>query len=244
MKYIKTYEELDFLDIKRYFTNNSSIKNICKKYGIENYTINKYGSVDVDGDVDLHKDLLTSLPIKFRNVSGYFRCSENNLTNLEGCPVSVGGGFFCNDNYLSNLEGCPVSVGGIFNCSYNKLTSLKGCPNRVGGSFNCSVNKLTSLEGCPEYIGGDFSVRSNNIRDFYGFPDFWEGDLFIGMNPIYEIYVLFNRNNRCTELLNTTRTIVNGNSIRVEGILDVADAMNIELPEDWKDKIYCYKLID
>ena len=28
-----------------------SIDEICKKYGIENYTINDDGSIDVDGDV-------------------------------------------------------------------------------------------------------------------------------------------------------------------------------------------------
>ena len=47
------------------------IDSICKKYGIENYTI-KDGLVNVDGYVDLSFKKLTKLPLKFGEVSGDF----------------------------------------------------------------------------------------------------------------------------------------------------------------------------
>ena len=40
MKYIKVFEN---------FKTEKDIHNICNKYGIINYTINKDGSIDVDG---------------------------------------------------------------------------------------------------------------------------------------------------------------------------------------------------
>ncbi len=213
---IKRYQEF----IKE---TKESIEDIVNKYDIENYTINDDGSIDVIGDVNLSREQLSRIPFNFRKVSGFFSCSNNiELISLNGCPKEVGSNFYCHNN---------------------NLTSLKGCPSKVGGDFICSYNKLTSFKGCPNYIGGDFNCENNNIRDFYGFPDFWEGKLYILDNPVCEIYYLFNHDNRCTELLNTTRTIVNGDSIRIEGILDVADAMNIELPKNWKNQIKNYKLI-
>ena len=52
---------------------------ICKKYGITNYTINQDGSIDVNGSVNLSRENLTKLPLKFNRVSGYFDCSNNQL---------------------------------------------------------------------------------------------------------------------------------------------------------------------
>lgn len=95
----------------------NNIDKICKEYGIENYTINEDGSIDVDGTVNLSSKGLTKLPLKFRNVTGYFDCSFNQLTALEGCPTSINGNFYCNNNPLTTLEGCPASVnGGDFFC--------------------------------------------------------------------------------------------------------------------------------
>ena len=86
MKYLKLFESLD------------NIHEICKKYNITNYTINSDGSIDVDGSVNLYGRNLTKLPIKFRNVSGYFDCSYNKLTSLEGSPTHVGDYFSCSIN--------------------------------------------------------------------------------------------------------------------------------------------------
>lgn len=66
------------------FENFKDIDQICEDYGIENYRINKDGTVDVDSDVNLsHKELM-ELPLKFGKVTGNFNCNDNLLTTLEG----------------------------------------------------------------------------------------------------------------------------------------------------------------
>ena len=153
---------------------------------VRHYTINEDLSIDVNGSVDLNKVGLKEIPVRFRNVSGYFICSQNKLTNLVGCPVSVGGDFYCSKNKLVSLVGCPIQVfndfvcimnrldslsscpesleiGGDFKCYNNHLTSLVGGPIEIGGDFNCSFNKLDSLEGCPITIGGNVDCSNNKI---------------------------------------------------------------------------------
>jgi len=65
------------------FESFEDIDSICSEYNITNYTINN-GLVDVDGSVNLHKQKLTKLPLKFGKVTGGFFCSNNKLTSLEG----------------------------------------------------------------------------------------------------------------------------------------------------------------
>jgi hypothetical protein len=162
MKYLKLFESFD--------GQTKNIHEICKKYGIENYTINSDGSIDVDGSVYLGSKNLEKLPLKFRAVTGYFDCNQNKLTSLEGAPTSVGTSFYCHDNYLTSLEGSPSSVGGGFYCNENQLTSLEGCPESIGGYFSCSYNRLTSLEGCPVSVGGSFYCGNNQLTSLEGGP--------------------------------------------------------------------------
>ena len=194
--------------------NTKNIENICQEWGIENYTINLDGTVDVNGDVNLFNRKLSKIPFKFGRVTGSFNCfynqlttlegcprevgdgfncSYNQLTTLEGCPREVGGDFFCNDNELNTLLGCPKEVGGDFDCYNNQLTSLEGCTKEVVGSFDCSHNQLTTLEGCPKEVGGDFDCSSNQITiinselEFVKIIEYFD----IEYNPIYEVYKLF-----------------------------------------------------
>ena len=118
---------------------------VCKNFEITNYTINDDHTIDVDGDVHLYEKSLTKIPFKFNVVSGYFDCSKNKLTTLEGSPKK-GGSFWCYDNKLTTLEGGPESVGGNFNCDDNQLTTLEGGPEFVGGNFYCINNPLKSRE--------------------------------------------------------------------------------------------------
>jgi hypothetical protein len=111
---------------------------ICKQYGIENYTINSDGSIDVNGNVFLYKKGLTELPLTFNKVTGNFDCGSNNLTTLKGCPRWIGGGFSCYDNHLTSLEFSPDYVGGDFWCQYNKLTN-NYCDSEIGGDFYTSL---------------------------------------------------------------------------------------------------------
>ncbi len=117
--------------------DQNSIEYKCKKYGIENYTINEDGSIDVDGDVDLSHKKLTKLPLKFGRVAGYFDCYNNQLTTLEGSPYWVGKEFDCGCNQLKTIEGGPETVIREYYCNNNQLTSLDGCPDYVGGDFFC-----------------------------------------------------------------------------------------------------------
>ena len=102
------------------------IHNICEKYDIRNYTINPDGSIDVEGSVYLFNMNLDKLPLKFNKVGGYFGCSNNNLTSLEGCPKEVGDIFYCSSNKLTSLKGGPEKVYDMFYCGGNPLESLDG----------------------------------------------------------------------------------------------------------------------
>ena len=128
------------------------------------------GSVSVEGDVNLTYLDLVRIPFKFRVVTGYFNCYNNNLTSLEGAPKEVRGNFSCSNNKLTSLEGAPKEVRGNFSCSNNKLTSLEGAPKEVRGNFSCSNNKLTSLEGAPEEVRGSFYCVRNYITSLEGAP--------------------------------------------------------------------------
>lgn len=145
------------------FENFNDIDSICEKFGIENYTINPDGSIDVQGNVDLSDMGLTKLPLRFGNVSGGFYCGNNQLISLEGGPQRVGGVFYCGYNKLISLEGGPGEVGGDFNCDDNQLITLEGSPGVVGRHFNCSYNQLISLEGSPQRVGGVFSCSYNQL---------------------------------------------------------------------------------
>ena len=113
---------------------------ICKQYGIENYTINDDGSIDVDGDVDLYNKGLTELPLIFNRVTGNFSCSLNNLTTLKGCPRWVGGDFNCHNNKLTSLEFSPVYVGYDF-CCCSKYLIDNYCDTEIGGWFYTSLEQ-------------------------------------------------------------------------------------------------------
>ncbi len=204
---------------------NKKINDICKKYHIKNYVINLDGSISVNGNVRLMPISgswwsLKKMPLKFKDVSGSFSCSYNQLTSL---------------------EGCPKTVGGDFNCSFNKLTSLNGCPERIDGDFNCSHNQLTSLKGCPERIDGDLFCSSNKITSFDGLPEFWEKDIHMDENPLDEIYYkIFNYNPRCIEWI-IEYDVIQGDKVSKHRLEEVFHTLNLEVPKD----IYLknYKLI-
>ncbi len=215
----------------------SEIHKICKEHNIKYYTINDDMSISVNGIVVLSYRNLKSIPITFKEVSGYFSCSNNQLTSLEGCPETVGGGFYCNVNQLTSLKGCPETVGGHFSCSNNQLTSLKYCPETVGGDFYCNVNQLTSLEYCPETVGGDFSCHSNNLTNFDGLPEFFEQSIYLSRNPVDEIYNLFNRDPRCIYWIREFGTI-QGDEVVRDRLEEVYHTLGISIPKDIKLKEY------
>ena len=103
-------------------TNNVEIEAWCEEMGIQNYTINDKGEIDVDGGVNLDYKDFKELPYKFGKVTGYF--------SLGSCKN------------LTSLKNCPNEVGGSFSCSYcSKLDSLEECPKKVEGNFYCNSCK-------------------------------------------------------------------------------------------------------
>jgi len=141
------------------------------------------GKPNPDGSYDFNLNLYNvsnvikdgKFLIKFGRVKGFFSCSGNKLTSLEGAPKYVGGSFDCSHNKLTSLEGAPKYVGGSFSCAFNKLTSLEGAPERVEGGFYCHDNKLTSLKGAPKYVGRDFDCHNNQLTSLEGAPKYVGG---------------------------------------------------------------------
>jgi hypothetical protein len=160
---MKLYSEF-IKEYKEY--KESEIELICKEFIIEDYTINLDGSIDVLNNVNLFGRKLKRLPLNFGIVSGYFDCSDNKLTTLEGSPKSVGGYFNCPENELITLAGGPIEVGGNFYCERNKLVTLEGGPIKVNGNvYDCENNKLRSLKGFPEIFWGEFYYALNPIEE-------------------------------------------------------------------------------
>ena len=182
MKYLK--EELDIKGGIKKFKNwykFRDIHNICKEYRIKNYHINDDGTVDVDGNIFLtgsNSKKLNKIPLNFGEISGYFHCEWNNLSDLIGSPKRVGGDFICNWNDLTSLEGCPVYIGGIFQCTYNpNLWSFDYFPRHAKGVNLygipiCNVFNLFRTVYLED--GGRFFSTSGTMMDF-----FWDCD------PVY-----------------------------------------------------------
>jgi hypothetical protein len=172
MKWIKTFESI------------SEIERLCDKYGIEHWTINSEGLVDVTGDVDLSSKELTKIPINFGR---------------------VGGNFYCRYNELWTFKGAPREVGGDFSCSGNKLTTLEGAPSRVGGDFYCQYNELWTFRGAPEFIGGNFFCAGNKIKEIWNLfripknIDWLNDHDAIRMNENNQPYVILDRLNAFLE---------------------------------------------
>ena len=99
----------------------ADIKTWCEEMGIQKYTINSKGEIDVNWNVDLRYSDFEELPYKFGKVTGYFSVMMClNLKTLKNCPDEVGGYFSCTGCIkLNSLEGCPKEVKNEFYC-YNK----------------------------------------------------------------------------------------------------------------------------
>ena len=130
MKYLKLFESFEDID------------EICKKYGITDYNINTDGSIDVDVNVYLSNKKLAKLPLKFNKVNGYFNCSRNNLTSLEGSPVEVNNGFYCHKNELTSFEYAPKIIRGNFHCQWNNIKTFEHFPSYVKYDFYCHGNPI------------------------------------------------------------------------------------------------------
>lgn len=121
-----------------------SVDEICEEYGIENYSMNPDGSIDVDGSVDLSGIDFTELPLKFNKVSEHFYCSNNKLTSLEFCPKEVGGNFDCSKNKIINLNGFDCVFNKSFICYNNPISSIF---NHVDSDFTYAFQVYKVING-------------------------------------------------------------------------------------------------
>ena len=135
MKYLKLFEN---------HQTEAEVAEICKTYGIENWSLNKDGLVDIDGDVSLVSKNLESIPLKFGHVTGFFDLDKNYLTSLKGSPHTVGDYFSCDNNKLTSLEFSPKSVTSFFWCEKNNIRSFEGLEN-IGEYFYCIYNPVYEI---------------------------------------------------------------------------------------------------
>lgn len=181
MLYYKIYPKRNNIVVESNVVSDSIFKAIereLERYNIKNYTINKDLSVDVDGNVNISFRGLTKIPFKFGKVTGYFDCSDNKLSSLEGCPYFVGGDFECSRNRLRTLVGSPEEAGGSFNCVENKIVTLEGLSAEIGGNLYCESNRLSSLDTVSN-IKGNIHCYENNIDpDDNGFMGHCGGKIF------------------------------------------------------------------
>ena len=134
MKYLKMFEG---------YQSESEVEEICKQYGIQNWSL-EGGLVNVQGNVDLTHEGLTELPLKFGVVTDHFNCNGNKLTSLVGCPIRVGRSFDCDRNNLTSLEGCPKYVGGNFWCEWNNIREFTGI-KYIEGELWCGGNPIWNI---------------------------------------------------------------------------------------------------
>ena len=67
---------------------------------IENYIISEDGIVDVKSSVDISFKNLKEIPVQFGIVKGDFNCSNNQLVDLKGIPISIRGVLYCTGNHI------------------------------------------------------------------------------------------------------------------------------------------------
>ena len=169
---IKNYQK--FLESNQ----DIDIDAICNQYGITNHTINSDGTVDVDGDVNisswlrLRKERLTKLPLKFGRVTGWFDCSGNQLTSLEGCPNWVGGDFYCQNNQLTNLIGGPEVVIDNYYADRNQINDFIGFPDDYEGYCSFDDNPVEDILDQFDYI-----IKWKIIKYIIEFEAIWNGEV-------------------------------------------------------------------
>ena len=133
MKYLKLYESF----------SKKKIHEICKEYGIKNYTINSDGSIDVyDQFISLYNKKLEKIPLQFNKVYQSFSCSCNNLISFEGSPKEVNGYFICQNNKLTSFQYAPRIIRAWFDCQNNNIKTFEYFPSYISGAFQCDYNPI------------------------------------------------------------------------------------------------------
>lgn len=150
---------------------------------IKNYVLTDDLVVNVNGDVFLNNQNLSSFPVQFGMVSKSFDCSHNKLLSLKGAPKEVGTYFDCTNNELTSLEYGPQVVGGTYQANHNQLKSLKYVATKIGNDLMVCGNHLENLLYCPEIIPGYINVADNQLKTLLGCAK-EAGALHLGNNQL------------------------------------------------------------
>tara|TARA_R110000744_G_scaffold258962_1_gene374208 strand:- start:154 stop:1788 length:1635 start_codon:yes stop_codon:yes gene_type:complete len=126
-----------------------------------------YGTI-LDGDMNLSYGQFREIPkeVEVRGVDGDVNLHQNLLTSLKNSPIDVEGDFYAGHNQLESLEGGPSTVDGDYKVDHNKLKNLKGLPEYIAGDLHINANPLESLEGAENtVVGGTIFVGGWPVED-------------------------------------------------------------------------------
>ncbi len=88
----------------------AKIHRFCKKHGVNNYSINPDGSIDIDGGVCFMNFKEEFFPIPFNKVSGFFECVNCNLTTFKNMPREIGRWLLCSNTPFRTFEHFPLVI--------------------------------------------------------------------------------------------------------------------------------------
>lgn len=124
------------------FKNIVDIKKWLHDFDIKYYVINDDLTVDVKVSVDLSFLDLTNIPIKFRNISGYF---------------------YCNDNQLTDFSFMPDIIASHCNIGYNKVNTINYLPKTIGGDLFFNDMDLNEIDLSNTIVRGDIIGMNNKL---------------------------------------------------------------------------------
>lgn len=146
---------------------------------------------------------------------------ERSVRSVYGKQPSHAQIFYCDSNELTSLEGSPITVKDSFVAYRNNFTSFKGGPTTVGGIMYIYRNRLKSFEGAPEYIGKNFIVNDNEISSFEGAPRFIGGNLLLIRNKLDSLKGIHKYIKQINGVLNVSENNVSSHVLgvlRIEGL--------------------------
>jgi hypothetical protein len=175
---------------------------ILKYFAIKNYTINKDGTVDVNGDVNLSLRGLTEIPIKFGVVRGKFDVRFNNLLSLKNSPREVTGTFDCSgNNNLTSLKYGP-KIAGTYKCNFCNLQSSEGMPTKVTETFDAEdqysgyffpeeklealIPNYSILKNLTKYNINNYAINEDGTVDV-------DGNVHLAGNKLTKIPIKFGK---------------------------------------------------
>lgn len=162
------------------------IKYFLSQNIIYKYNINEDNTVDVFQNVRIqtHQE---ECPVKFGKVTGDFIINHCGLKSLKNMPSIVQGTFDCSENDIKNLVGGPLTVMRNYFCSHSGLITLEGVPEYIYGDLDISENLLTNFKWAPKSVSKLINAQKNNITDLNGIPYTNNDYINLNFNPIKKL---------------------------------------------------------